>query len=59
MDKNKMAMHSGMARVRKVEITTIENGVQTTRELNGAELEQWKKDHGYDSTENETESDTK
>lgn len=59
MDDKNIMMHSSMARVRRVEITTIENGVQTTRELNGAELEQWKKDHGYDSTENETESDTK
>jgi hypothetical protein len=59
MDDKNIIMHSSMARVRRVEITTIENGVQTTRELSGAELEQWKKDHGYDSTENETESDTK
>lgn len=43
----------------KVEIVTGGTGKPTERrELTGEELKQWKKEHGYDSTENETESDT-
>lgn len=57
-DKN-IRMHKFKPQIVEVVENTIKNGIQTSRTLNGAELEQWKKDHGYDSTENETESDTK
>lgn len=43
----------------KVEIVTGGTGKPTERRvLTGEELEQWKKDHGYDSSDDNTESDT-
>lgn len=45
---------------RILKITRVEVTPQgrTERELTPEEVEQWKKEHGYDSTDNETESDT-
>lgn len=43
--------------IRVIHVEVTRNG-RTERELTGEELEQWKKEHGYDSTDNETESDT-
>jgi len=58
MDSNGLNMHGTVAIVKKVEVVTMRNGVQTTEELSGEELTEWKKEHGYADTENETESDT-
>ena len=58
MDAKNIMMHQSIAKVKRVEVVTLENGVQKTRTLSGEELEQWKKEHGYVDTENKTESDT-
>jgi hypothetical protein len=56
MDKEqKIPKRINILRVRHVEVTPAG---RVERELTGEELEQWKKEHGYDSTDNETESDT-
>lgn len=41
----------------KVVKVEIKDGKRTERELTGAELEEWKKEHGY-STDNEDKSDS-
>lgn len=58
MEEPKIAMHSCVGIVKKVEVVTQKNGVITSRVLEGEELEQWKKEHGYASTDNKTESDS-
>lgn len=58
MEEPKIAMHSCVGIVKKVEVVTQKNGVITSRVLEGEELEQWKKDHGYVSSDDNTESDT-
>ena len=58
MDEKHLMLHHSIAKVRKVEVITVENGVETKRVLSGDELEQWKREHGYVDTENETKSDT-
>lgn len=62
MDKNaeveKMKMYGIKPVIVEVVENTIKDGVHTSRTLNSEELEQWKREHGYVDTENETESDT-
>ena len=41
----------------KVVKVEIKDGKRTERELTGKELEEWKKEHGY-STDNEDKSDS-
>jgi hypothetical protein len=44
--------------IKKVVHVEVTPEGRTERELTGEELEQWKKDHGYDSSDDNTESDT-
>ena len=58
MDSKKMTIHNSITKVVKVEVVTLQNGVENKRTLSGEELADWKKEHGYADTENKTESDT-
>lgn len=58
MEEPKITMHSCVGVVKKVEVVTQKNGVITSRVLEGEELEQWKKDHGYANSDDNIESDT-
>lgn len=53
--KGKSTMKPRILKITRVEVTP--QG-RTERELTPEEVEQWKKEHDYDSTDNETESDT-
>ena len=44
-------------KIKKITRVEIKNGKRIERELTPEEVEQWKKDHGY-NTENKTESDS-
>ena len=58
MEEAKVKTFSCVGIVKKVEVVTQRNGVLTSRSLSGEELEQWKKEHGYDSSDDNIESDT-
>ena len=58
MDKDNMIFYKSEVVVKNVEVVTLKNGVQTKRTLSGEELKEWKKEHGYADTENESQSDT-
>lgn len=58
MEEPKIAMHSCVGVVKKVEVVTQKNGVITSRVLEGEELEQWKREHGYAPIESVNQTDT-